>query len=300
VSGGWGFLAGAILAYGLANFLQAIAATRLTTTTTLHPNLFLRLASHRTYLIGLGMQFLGFICAFIARADLPLFLVQSAVAAGLGVTALLGVFVLHWQLPRAEIALLVTLGAGLIALIVSAQRSPSKPLATGEVIALACAAVGIALIGSLAVRLHGSPGSVALGCLAGLAFGTAAVASRPLANVDSISHFVTDPLLYILIVNAAIGQLMLGLAMQRGSTTAAVAAMDAAAAIPAALVGLLLLGDRIEPGLEWLAISGFVVTLGSIIGLTRYAEPQHALESPMVAEVEAHLVHGHVTLHRSP
>jgi hypothetical protein len=300
VSGGWLLLAGAILAYGFANFFQAIAATRLTTNTTLHPGLFLRLASHRTYLVGLLMQFGGFLCAFGARADLPLFLVQSAVAAGLGVTALLGVFVLHWQLPRAEVGLLITLGLGLTALIVSAQRSPSKSLATGEIIALGAAAIGIAAIGSLAVKLHGAPGSVALGCLAGLSFGAAAVASRPLAGAHSLGQIVTNPLLYILLVHAGVGQLMLGLALQRGSTTAAVAAMDASAAIPAALIGLFLLGDRIEPGLEWLAGVGFVVTLGSIIGLTRYAEPQHALESPVVAEVEAVLAHDRANLRRSP
>jgi hypothetical protein len=38
---------------------------------------------------------------------------------------------------------------------------------------------------------------------------------------------------------------------------------------------LLLLGDRIHPGREWLAALGFAVTLAAVIGLTRYAEPQH-------------------------
>jgi hypothetical protein len=51
--------------------------------------------------------------------------------------------------------------------------------------------------------------------------------------------------------------------------------MDAAGAVPAAIVGLLLLGDRIQPGREWLAAVGFVVTLGAVIAMTRYAEPQH-------------------------
>jgi hypothetical protein len=51
--------------------------------------------------------------------------------------------------------------------------------------------------------------------------------------------------------------------------------MDAAGAVPAAIVGLLLLGDRIEPGRGWLAALGFVVTLAAVLGLTRYAEPQH-------------------------
>jgi hypothetical protein len=51
--------------------------------------------------------------------------------------------------------------------------------------------------------------------------------------------------------------------------------MDAAGAVPAAIVGLLLLNDKIWPGREWLAAVGFLVTLAAVIGLTRYAEPQH-------------------------
>ena len=280
MSAGWFYLAACVLAYGVANFLQAIAVSRVTVHTSLDPGLLLRLVTHKTYLVGLACQFIAFVFAFMARADLPLFLVQTTAAAGLGVTALLGVIVLKWRLPRAEVVLLGTLAVGLAGLIISAQRSPSKELQTGEVIALAGGVFVIAALGRLAVKLHGSPGSVALGCLAGLAFGAAAVASRPLASVHSLSIFLTDPLLYILLLYAAVGQLMLGMAMQRGSTTAAVASMDAAAVIPAALMGLLLLGDRIEPGLEWLAAAGFVVTLGAILGLTRYAEPQMENAAP--------------------
>ena len=135
--------------------------------------------------------------------------------------------------------------------------------------------VALAVAGFFAARINGVPGSVVLGSLAGVAFGAAAVASRPLANIDSLDKFISDPLLYLLIANSVVGQLLLGLAMQRGSTTAAVAAMDAAAAVPAAIIGLLFLGDKIAAGLGWLAGLGFLVTLGSVIGLTFFAEPQH-------------------------
>jgi hypothetical protein len=101
------------------------------------------------------------------------------------------------------------------------------------------------------------------------------IAARPLTNEHTVGGFLSNPLLYLLLLHSVVGQLLLGLAMQRGSTTAAVAAMDAAGAIPAAIVGLLVLGDRIEPGRGWLAAAGFIVTLGTVIGLTRYAEPQH-------------------------
>jgi hypothetical protein len=268
------YLALCVVAYGVANFLQAVAVSRVSAHTGVDTGMLLRLATHRTYLAGLAFQFLAFVCAFLARADLPLFLVQTTAAAGLGITAVLGVVFLGWSLPRAELLLLTALAVGLVALIVSAQRSPSRELHTGEIVCLAVGVAVVAGIGTVAGRLCGARGSVALGALAGLAFGAAAVASRPLAGVHSLSGFVSDPLLYILVAYAAVGQVLLGLAMQRGSTTAAVASMDAAAVIPAALIGLLLLGDRFEPGLGWLAAAGFVVTLGSVLGLTRYAEPQ--------------------------
>jgi hypothetical protein len=274
-SPGWVYLAAMIAAYGVANLLQSVAAARTSVHHTFDPQLLVRLACHRTYLLGLFCQVLGFVLAFLARRDLPLFLVQASVAAGLGVTALLGVLILKWALPAAEVALLGLLLVGITALVLSAQPAHSRQLGAAGVIGLAVAVAVLAVLGFFAVRLHGAAGSVALGSLAGIAFSAAAIAARPLAGEESFAGFCTNPLLYVLIAHSVVGQLLLGLAMQRGSTTAAVAAMDAAGAVPAAIVGLLLLGDRIHPGREWLAAVGFVVTLGSVIAMTRYAEPQH-------------------------
>jgi hypothetical protein len=264
-----------IVSYGVANLLQSVAAARTTVHHTFDPALLLRLAGHRTYLVGLTCQMLGFALAFLARRDLPLFLVQASVAAGLGVTALLGVILLKWRLPLAELGLLTLLFGGIAALVVAAQPAPSRQIGTAGQIALAGVLVAIGPPGFFAARLRGAPGSVALGSLAGLAFSAAAVAARPLASVDSAQEVLASPLLWLLIAHSLVGQLLLGLAMQRGSTTAAVAAMDAAGALPAAVVGVLFLNDRVIPGREWLAGVGFLVTLGAVIALTRYAEPQH-------------------------
>jgi hypothetical protein len=275
VSFGWFFLGASVIAYGVANFLQSVAASRVSVHSKLDPGLLLRLVGHRTYVAGLLCQLLGFLFAFMARRDLPLFLVQTAVAGGLGITVLLGVAFLRWRHPATEVALIGTLVLGLTALIICAEVSESRPLTAPEMVALALTVPVVGLLGRGAVRLHGAPGSVALGALSGLSFGAVAIASRPLAGLHSVTAFITHPLLYILLAHTIVGQLLLGLAMQRGSTTAAVAAMDAAAAIPPALVGLLLLGDRIAPGRGWLAAIGFVLALGSVLLLSRYAEPQH-------------------------
>ena len=289
VSSGWCFLGAMIVAYGVANLLQSAAAARTTVHHTFDPALLLRLAGHRTYLVGLTCQMIGFTLAFLARRELPLFLVQTSVAAGLGVTTVLGVLLLKWRLPVVEVTLLALLFAGVTALVLSARPAQSRQLGPAALVALVGTLGVIGILGFFAVRLHGAPGSVALGSLAGMAFSAAAVAARPLAAADSFEQFVRDPLLYLLIAHSLVGQLLLGLAMQRGSTTAAVAAMDAAGAVPAAIVGLLWLNDKIWPGREWLAVTGFLVTLAAVIGLSRYAAPQrrhavmpdrHALPGP--------------------
>jgi hypothetical protein len=272
---GWVCLAAMIAAYGVANLLQSAAAARTTVHHTFDPGLLMRLAGQRTYLFGLLCQMLGFLLAFLARRDLPLFLVQASVAAGLGVTALLGVLILKWSLPAAEIALLALLLGGITALVLAARPAHARPLGLTGLVVLGAAIAVLALLGFPAARLHGAAGSVVLGSLAGVAFSAAAIAARPLAGAHSIAALLESPLLYLLVAHSVVGQLLLGLAMQRGSTTAAVAAMDAAGAVPAAVVGLLLLGDRIEPGRGWLAALGFVVTLAAVLGLTRFAEPQH-------------------------
>jgi multidrug transporter EmrE-like cation transporter len=264
-----------IIAYGIANLLQSIAATRTVVHDAFSPRLFLRLGRHKAYLVGVACQFAGFALALLARKDLPLFLVQSAVAAGLGVTTLLGVFILKWRLPPAEIGLLVLLCTGVAGLILSARPAEARPLGFVGLLWLIVVFLAIAVLGFFAVRLRGSQGSVALGLLAGLAFGAAAVASRPVANAPSFERFLADPLLYLVIAHSVVGQLLLGMAMQRGSTTAAVAGMDAAAAVPAAIIGLLFLGDGIVPGREWIAGAGFLGTLIAVLGLSYYAEPQH-------------------------
>ena len=275
VAPGWYFLAAMILAYGVANLLQSMAAARTSVHHTFDPSLLVRLAGQRTYLLGIACQTLGFILAFLARRDLPLFLVQASVAAGLGVTAVLGVLLLKWSLPAAEVLLLGLLLAGITALVLAAQPAHSRRIGPVVVLLLAASVLVVAVLGFFAARLHGALGSVVLGSLAGVDFSAAAIAARPLTNEHSVAGFLANPLLYLVVIHSLVGQLLLGLAMQRGSTTAAVAAMDAAGAVPAAIVGLLLLGDRIVPGRGWLAAAGFVATLVAVIALTRYAEPQH-------------------------
>src|SRR4051812_16253744 len=115
-----------IVAYGIANLLQSMAAARTGHEQRFHPSLLVKLAGHRVYLLGLGCQFGAFLLAFLARRELPLFLVQAAVAAGLGVTALLGVVVLKWRLPAAGGGVLGGVGGGIAGPVVAGGAGPAR------------------------------------------------------------------------------------------------------------------------------------------------------------------------------
>lgn len=280
MTAGWLYLAGMVVAYGLANLLQSVAAGRVGGHHGLDPQLFVRLFEHRPYLVGVGMQFSGFLLAFLARRYLPLFLVQASSAAGLGVTVLLGILLLRWPVVRTELMLLMVLVVGITAQVLAAEPGPARHIGMAGGVGLLAALGGIGALALPAVRLRGVPGSVVLGCLAGLAFGAGAIASRPLAGAGSAHQLFMSPLLYLLILHSVLAQLLLGLAMQRGSITAAVASMDAASAVPAAIVGVLLLGDKIAPGREGWAAAGFVLTLLAVLGLARYSRPSRPDVTP--------------------
>lgn len=263
-----------IVAYAVATFLQAIAATQGKATEGLDPRLLFRLAKQKTYLVAMACQGVGTLAAFLARRDLPLFLVQAAIGAMLVVTALLGIVFCAWRLPRVEIGLIVAVIAGVGILVAVAQPGPATDPGTPMVLALVVAAPIFAMLVHFAARLQGAPGAVALGGLAGAAFGSAAIASRPLMNAADFESFLTNPLLYVFLVHTVAGQLFLGMALQRGATTAASAAMNAMVAIPPAIVGLLFLNDHIKEGWQLAAGLGFTITVTATVALAWFAEPQ--------------------------
>ena len=171
---------------------------------------------------------------------------------------------------------------GLAALIFSAEPSEAKDPNVIAVVSLASMVLVLAAGAHFAAKLHGAAGSVVLGSLAGLSFGCSAIASRPLVNANSVQEFLTDPLLYIFLVHTVAGQLIMTLALQRGVTTAAAASMNAMAAAPVAVVGVLLLGDQIVDGRAPLAVIGFIVTLVAVVGMALYSQPQQHVVSDQV------------------
>lgn len=256
----------AALGYGYASVLQSVAARRTESGPGLDPRLLVRLARSVPYVCGLALDLAAFVASLVALRTLPLFFVQSAVAASVGVTAVISAAI-GVRLRRREITSLVVLGLGLILLASSAQPQEGTPLATGVRWGLLASALVLGGAGMLAARGHGRSSAPTLAVLAGLSFTVVAVAARSLSVPSPPWHVLTDPGLWAIVALGMLGMLLFTTALQRGSVTSVTALTFAVETIVPAGVGLALLGDMTRPGFAPFAATGFTLTIAGTLAL---------------------------------
>jgi drug/metabolite transporter (DMT)-like permease len=245
---------------------QTIAARRTAGENRLDVGLVARLAGDRLYLLGFSAQVLGFVLAFLARADLPLYLVQAGTTSAVGLAAVVGAVLFGWRIGRAESAALVVLAVGLVLLVGAARPSVSEALPLWAGLILLGVLVAVAALAAVAARVPGPRGAVALGVLAGCAFAVLAIASRPLA-AGPLLELPTKPLAWLMVAAAVVGQFLLASALQRGSPTATMASMDATGVLLASAAGLLVLGDQVVPGRGPLVGIGLGLVVAGVVAM---------------------------------
>jgi drug/metabolite transporter (DMT)-like permease len=259
----------AALAYGGASVLQSVAARRAESGSGLDPRLMVRLARSVPYVSGLVLDLAAFLASLVALRTLPLFLVQSAVASSVGVTAVIAAAV-GVRLRGREIASLVVLGAGLLLLATSAQPEQGRPLGLGLRWALLSSVVILGAAGALAARRNGRSSAPALAVLAGLAFTVVAVAARSLTVPTPLWHGLADPGLWAILAHGVLGILLFTTALQRGSVTSATALTFAVETVVPAGIGLGFLGDTTRPGYALVASVGFLLTIAGTLALATH------------------------------
>lgn len=270
---------GAAICYGVGSVLQALAARQTTAAETLDPRLLLRLLKSWRYLVGLGLDGLGFLLSLAAVRTLPLFAVQSIIASSLAVTAVLGAIVLRMRLSKTDKIGLVVVVAGLILVGCSAAEDRAVHVSDGEHWGVLIASLALALLAIPAGKLSGAASAATLGAIAGLSFGTTAVAARMLPgdlsldNIGSeVGALLKNPTTYALAVACVVALLTYSTALQRGTVTQATAPLVVTETIAPAIVGITLLGDRPREGWEWVAVLGFTLAVGGALSLARHGE----------------------------
>ena len=245
--------------------LQALASRRVPHVPGVDPRLLLQLLHQPAFAAALVLNGVGFVLHVVALHFLPLFVVQVVIAASVAVTAVLSVPVFAAPLTWRQGGALAAVVLGLALLAPSAEERPAQP-AQRETLALLLGAVLLVAAAALAAaRLHGTPEAVLLGLLAGAGFGLVAVCARLLPRLAPLA-VVGEPVAWIGLAAGALAFLLYSVALQQASATVVTAALVVPQTALPAVLGVLL-GDRVQPGLAELAVTGFAVALAGTLAL---------------------------------
>jgi drug/metabolite transporter (DMT)-like permease len=275
---------GSAVCFGTASVFQAVAAraTAPGTGSGVDPALLLRAVRQWRYVVGLGLDGLGFVLQIVALRSIPIYAVGAALAASLAVTAVVASRLLRVRLSGVEWGAVGVVCAGLAMLgLASGDEGEGVGSTTLRYVMLGVA-VGVLLLGAVAGRLPGRGRALALGLGAGLGFGVVEVAVRLIDEV-SPGALAANPACYALLVGGGAAFLLLTSALQRGSVTTATAGMVIGETIGPAVVGVVWLGDRTRDGLEWLAVLGFAVAVVGALALARFGEAPAPAPGPAPA-----------------
>ena len=256
----------ATVSYAVGILAQTVAAKRSEQRGGLDLGLLPRLARDRVYLVGFGAQCVGFVLAFLARADLPLYLVQAGTSSATALAALIGALVLGWRIRTAEIGVLVVMAAGLVLLVGAAEPGPARDLSVVSTVGLVVLLVLALVLAVPAGLVRGPRGAVPLGLLAGVEYAVVAIASRPLA-VKPLGELPFEPTMWLTLLAAVAGQGLFAAALQRGTTTATAASMDSMTVLLASGFGLLVLGDLVAPGRTGWLLAGLVLVVAGVVAM---------------------------------
>jgi drug/metabolite transporter (DMT)-like permease len=262
----------AAVCYGIGSVLQAVAAARTRSSGALDPRLLGRLFRQGPYLAGIALDGVGFLASVLALRTLPLFLVESAVASSIGVTAVLAARFLRVRLKRAEWVALAAVALGLVLLAASAQPDAGRAVSGRGGWLLLAGVAATLLVAAGATRLPQGRAGALLAASAGLAFGGVGVAARTVQIPDPVWRLISDPTAWALVGFGVLGMLFYSAALQRGSVTTATAITFAIETTVPTVIGLTLLDDRARPGFAAVAVIGFVVALAGCLALARHAD----------------------------
>ncbi|MFD8610339.1 hypothetical protein [Streptomyces sp. NPDC059631] len=268
---------GAAVCFGTATVFQAVAARAAAGADGVQAGpggdaaLLLRALRQWRYLLGLGLDGVGFVLQIAALRSLPIYAVGAALASSLAVTAVAAARLLRVRLRGTEWAAVAVVCAGLALLGLASGAEGDKPGSAALKWAMLAAGLAVLALGAVAGRLPERGRALLLGLGAGLGFGVVEVTVRLIDSLAPATLF-TNPAAYALVLGGGAAFLLLTTALQRGSVTTATAGMVLGETLGPAAIGVVWLGDRTRDGLAWLAVLGFAVAVAGALALARFGE----------------------------
>jgi drug/metabolite transporter (DMT)-like permease len=266
---------GCSVCYGTASVLQAVATRSVEagSGSGVDAALLLRAVRQWRYILGFGLDGVGFLLQVLALRLVPIYVVAAALAASIAVTAIVAAWVLSARLSRAEWTAVGVVCAGLVLLGLAAGPEGSSRGPAGLGWALLVVVGAVLLAGAAAGRLDDRSRALVLGLGSGGGFGAVEIGVRLIDSFDPFAKALyTGPGLYAVIVGGVAGFLLLTSALSRGSVTTAVAGMVVGETVGPALVGVEWFGDRTHAGLGWMVVVGFAIAVLGTLALARFGE----------------------------
>jgi drug/metabolite transporter (DMT)-like permease len=245
---------------------QKIGADKEPNVKTLDATLLLRLLRNGPYMFGTILELAGYGLSLVALRILPLFLVQSVIAASVVVTAVGDRLILHTKISHRNIFAIIIVLIGLVFLSISAEPSRAVMGSSSVRLLLELSPILIGVIGIVFIYIRNNISAMVLAALAGLSFGTTSTIGRIIVYPHPLWRLGESPLTWGLIASALLGQYLFTLALQRTTATKGNATMIALQTLGPALCGLIFFNDKIRSGYELIVVLGAaLVIIGCIM-----------------------------------
>jgi hypothetical protein len=246
---------------GVAAILQKVSASKAKPAHSLNFGLMWQLVHDPLYSISIVLDLIAGAGELFSVRFLPLFLVQSIVAASVVVTALIDRFVLKHHMRRRTYAAVALVLVGLMVLGAASEPATRPHIRAVVRWIVVFGPLALAAAGLVLARLRSATANVGLALLSGLAFGGTAISGRIISFNGGLWVIAREPLTFSVVAYAVLGLLLFTLAVQRGSATIMNAAMVSTQTLLPTLVGLLLLGDDVRGDAVFVVVAGCSLTL---------------------------------------
>lgn len=266
---------GCSVCYGTASVLQATAARSVEagSGSGVDAVLLMRALRQWRYLVGIGLDGLGFVLQVAALRLVPIYVVAAALAASIAVSAIVAAWLLSARLAPAEWTAVGVVCVGLALLGIAAGPQGDGHGPAGLAWALLGVVAVVFIAGAAAGRLPDRSRALALGFSAGTGFGLVEVGVNLIDSIDPTkASFYANPALYASAAGGVAGFLLLTSALHRGSVTTAVAGMVVGETVLPALIGVAWLGDETRDGLGWMVAAGLGIAVAATLVLARFGE----------------------------
>lgn len=253
--------AGSIL-QGISTVQQKIGADKEKNVKTFDIALLLRLSKNIPYLMGIIIEIIGYGLSLIALRILPLFLVQSILAASVVVTAIAERIFLHRRISSKSIKAILIVMIGLILLSMGAEPSKAKNQSQTVLLLLELSPLILGILGIVFIYMKNKISASLLAIIGGLAYGNTSTIGRIFIYPHHLMQLIYYPLFWGLIASAIIGQYFFTIALQRASAIKGNSIMITAQTLGPALIGLIYLNDKIQTDFIAFVIIGAILVIG--------------------------------------